>query len=440
MKKKKKCFSSSSEQKEDRLTSLPESIRNHIVSFLPIEDTVKLTILSTQWRNICSCLSNLKFDQSLLKNKTELKQRDFRNLVDRLLINHDNSNVTKFSLSVRVDPEVITGLHINSWISFALKHNVQDLYLGLLSDLYLGLLSGQVDRLPSALFTCNTLIALHLCGMELQLPTVIYFPNIKTLKLDCVKFFDERFTEIFLPRCPALEYLSLIGCQFFFLTSFTISAPNLKVLVFCYYVTSKLEVNLSAPNLQWMEYNSICKLNVSPETLRSLTTAKIVTYIVLYPMSMVTKILMGLCKVTTLSLEGTAIELLARDEALSACFPISCSSLTHLNLEMRPSKDHVKVVVLLLRSYPNLQSLHIWFQTKMESTNISDIKAYQKSQEFSTGSNILLINLHHLKGLICKCISKDFVAKEAEIWSAEAVMMSQIKMKSYSGDTWVMME
>ncbi|PIA58723.1 hypothetical protein AQUCO_00500575v1 [Aquilegia coerulea] len=52
---------------------------------------------------------------------------------------------------------------------------------------------------------------------------------------------------------------------------------------------------------------------------------------------------------------------------------------------MKPEKDHVKVLALLLRSFPNLQTLHISFQIKEESPNISNIKNYQQSQELSTG-------------------------------------------------------
>ncbi|PIA58722.1 hypothetical protein AQUCO_00500574v1 [Aquilegia coerulea] len=172
MKNKLCCSSTSSSQEqnsivEDRLTSLPEPIRNYIVSFLPIEDSVKLTVLSTQWRNISSSLSSLKFYQSHFLDMTKGEDTDFRNLVDRLLINHDSSNVTIFCLSVQVDDEIITDLHLNSWITFddeiitdlhlnswitfAVKHNVQDFFLSLLSR--------EVYKLPCAFFSCDTLTA-----------------------------------------------------------------------------------------------------------------------------------------------------------------------------------------------------------------------------------------------------------------------------------------
>ncbi|KAF5178704.1 F-box/RNI-like superfamily protein [Thalictrum thalictroides] len=75
------------------MSYLPDPIRSHIVSFLPMKDAMRTSILSKQWQNICSSLSQLEFDQSDFTVAA-----DFKDFVDEMLIRHDGSDIKRFSL------------------------------------------------------------------------------------------------------------------------------------------------------------------------------------------------------------------------------------------------------------------------------------------------------------------------------------------------------
>ncbi|KAF5178703.1 hypothetical protein FRX31_031711 [Thalictrum thalictroides] len=69
---------------------------------------------------------------------------------------------------------------------------------------------------------------------------------------------------------------------------------------------------------------------------------------------------MGLRNVETLDLNSNFIEFLSWGRALlPASLPSSYCSLKHLNLGLFPNRIHVQAMKLLLRSYPNLQTLQI---------------------------------------------------------------------------------
>ncbi|CAN0923261.1 F-box/LRR-repeat protein At3g26922 [Linum grandiflorum] len=49
--------------RKDRISSLPDGVREHILHFLPLKEAGKASILSSEWRNLWMNLPTLKFDQ-----------------------------------------------------------------------------------------------------------------------------------------------------------------------------------------------------------------------------------------------------------------------------------------------------------------------------------------------------------------------------------------
>ncbi|MBA0855519.1 hypothetical protein Goshw_014978, partial [Gossypium schwendimanii] len=56
---------------EDRISSFPDHILFHILSFLPIKDAVRTSIISTKWRYLFASISTIKFDGSLMSGLTD---------------------------------------------------------------------------------------------------------------------------------------------------------------------------------------------------------------------------------------------------------------------------------------------------------------------------------------------------------------------------------
>ncbi|KAF5207271.1 F-box/RNI-like superfamily protein [Thalictrum thalictroides] len=115
----------------DRISYLPDPIRSHIVSFLPFKDAIRTSILSQQWRHVCSSLSNLDFRQiEHIKYDGREGRERFKSIIDQTLILHDGSDIQKFYFKIRpAEDDPISLLQINAWISFALRHNVKNLGL-----------------------------------------------------------------------------------------------------------------------------------------------------------------------------------------------------------------------------------------------------------------------------------------------------------------------
>ncbi|XP_019051760.1 PREDICTED: putative FBD-associated F-box protein At5g56440 [Nelumbo nucifera] len=209
-------------QGEARLSSLPDHILHRILSFLPIKDAVRTSILSTRWKYLWTFITHLYLDDGLLfcdKNVKE-KSRRFVYFVDRALMLRTVSNLDTFSLRCHycIDP-----CRFNAWINAAIQHQVQNLSLSIPVK--------QPINLPRCLFTCRSLISLRLeVNYQLKPSLRFCFPSLKKLHLSFITFSNDYSTKQLFSSCPILEELQIIGCNWKKLKVFNISAPALKTL------------------------------------------------------------------------------------------------------------------------------------------------------------------------------------------------------------------
>ncbi|KAL5712071.1 hypothetical protein ACHQM5_014277 [Ranunculus cassubicifolius] len=327
---------------KDRISYLPDPLRCHIVSFLPLEDLIRTSILSRQWEFVCSSLSQLEFNQFVFEKKRS-KKGGFRDFVDEMIFPKSSD-------------ESISSRHVNAWISFAIQHNVQDL------DLH----SVKIGKLPHRLFTCNMLMKLGLESVEVEWPLILKFPRLKSLKLDNVKF-NGNTVQRLLSSCTftVLEELSVIFCGLN-VSTLSISIPTLKYLEF--FDENDTTISVSISTLQEMYWGCCNPPNIIFEDLSALSRAMFDLYqnfdsydIAIYSeVKYATKILVGLCNVVKLILRNRFLELLSVDQDLSTCLSSSnISNLKRLDLEFCPTSVHFQVITHLLGSYRNLQNVHI---------------------------------------------------------------------------------
>ncbi|KAL5703166.1 hypothetical protein ACHQM5_028293 [Ranunculus cassubicifolius] len=246
----------------DRLSYLPRTIRVHIVSFLAMKEAMRTSVLSRQWKNVCSSLSNLEFHQSDFRMQ---KLVDFRDFVDEILLRRDGSDIQRFCLRAHVDSLFIRPRHVNAWISFAVKHNVQHLDLGQNIS--------ECGKLPRRLFTCPTLTVLSLVYVKVEWPSTVRFPILKSLRLERMIFYhEEMINKLLSPcTCPVLAELSMIYCYLKFETLSISNIPNLKCLNLC--DDNDLTVNLCLPFLREIDCHSY-----RPPNMQNLVSLSIGTF------------------------------------------------------------------------------------------------------------------------------------------------------------------
>ncbi|KAF8031672.1 hypothetical protein BT93_D0783 [Corymbia citriodora subsp. variegata] len=205
-----------------QICDLPRAIILCILAFLPIEDAVRTSVLLRWWEYLWTSIPSIVFNEDHYCGNMP-----FGNFLERVLLLCDLSSIKAFSLTCMVDKEVYydgNESRVNSWITAAIRRNVEELCLHLTVDC-----RDTVYMLPHCMFRCETLRELHLeMNHDLKLPSSVCLTNLKVLCLTEVWFEDDNSVEKLL-LCPSLEKLS-VDCCIWDLEVLQISAPNLLYL------------------------------------------------------------------------------------------------------------------------------------------------------------------------------------------------------------------
>ncbi|PIA41533.1 hypothetical protein AQUCO_02200157v1 [Aquilegia coerulea] len=209
----------------------------------------------------------------------------------------------------------VVGPHVGEWISLAVAHNLCKLNLSAFWS---------YKMLPSSFFTCKTLTDLTMSGIHLNLPSVVTFPNLKTLTLSRCRFIDNNAANKLFSSCPDLQIMDICSCYFEDINDIliTISNLNLKYLRLSYFQPeTKITCTVLNQLIFTCEYNStiidlgvipslrIATFNFSTGTLKPFSTSISIHSTRDVPTSRrASKILTGLCNVEKLTLGGVFIE------------------------------------------------------------------------------------------------------------------------------------
>ncbi|XP_019093595.1 PREDICTED: F-box/LRR-repeat protein At3g59190-like [Camelina sativa] len=260
---------------KDLVSSLPDALLCHVLSFLSTRDAALTSVLSKRWRYLLAFVPNLDFDNSIYDNlemgrRKRLQMRQsFKVFVDRIMALQGNAPLNKFSLICETDNDPSS---VDGWITNALERGVVDL------DLYISPDYGY--PLPSKVLISKTLVRLKVEGTDYFTPDVgeFFLPKLKTLYLDDVTFEDSgvAFSKL-ISGCHLLEELVMIGVIWDSWDSFSVSSPTLKRLKLCcdYIEENPKGVSFDTPSLVYFEFTNTVAIKYPKVNFDSLVEASV---------------------------------------------------------------------------------------------------------------------------------------------------------------------
>ncbi|GJX97898.1 putative F-box-like domain superfamily protein [Tanacetum coccineum] len=188
---------------EDVISNLPDFVINNILEHLPLQDAMRTSILSRNWRSKWTMLTQLVFDEDFYEYLRETGNgNNYGTIISRLLP-HYTGALTKFVLYIpytQEDNHAVDVKDINKWVFFLSQKEIQEFTLKNMHKTPL--------ELPN-LFSCLKLRYLKLFNCHFCPGSSFNgFPSLLSLYLSEVIFGSYTCGEI-LARCPLLEILKL---------------------------------------------------------------------------------------------------------------------------------------------------------------------------------------------------------------------------------------
>nr|VDD45848.1 unnamed protein product [Brassica oleracea] len=180
---------------EDLISNLPDVILQHILCFVPTtKDAISTSLLSRRWRYVWCEVPSLSLDVGTLTTAA---------WVNEALTRYTAPKTKSFHLTIKYVMKNIP--YMDTWIKFAMSHNVENLSLNFLH--YYG-----GYKLLDFFYNSSSVKQLNikLSGYNHTICTVSW-TSLRKLSLRFCILFDESMAKI-LSGCPVLEYLKLYHC------------------------------------------------------------------------------------------------------------------------------------------------------------------------------------------------------------------------------------
>ncbi|KAJ3695459.1 hypothetical protein LUZ60_000836 [Juncus effusus] len=294
------------------ISSLPDCLLHHILSFLETKEMVRTSVLSKRWINVWKSVPHIGLDSSDFNDEDHFKC--FVNSILHHKCFPNPEQIETFFLKWRTrNDDVISRRTIKTWIHnlVSLKPEAVSIELSKLDKNYSF----------SDLFTCSTLGVLFLFVFP-QLsrvldpsfcPAIINLPSLKVLHLGLVLLKDE-FIKRLVKGCPILEELVLERC--FWDVTEKISSNSVKTLTIlrpAFFEDTILRI--SSPSLVNLE----CEVDlghIAFDNLKSLEFASVtLQHMKNGYFNEDVKLLGGLSNAKTIKLSGSCVEYMLQKEA-----------------------------------------------------------------------------------------------------------------------------
>ncbi|KAL2337321.1 hypothetical protein Fmac_011767 [Flemingia macrophylla] len=181
----------------DRISSLPDEVLCHILSFIPSKVAVSTSLLSKRWKPLWRLVPALDFD--FPDDQRKESYSCFVQSVYTFILSRDlDQPLQRFR--VRCQTPLCDTPVVNAWLNTAVQRRVESLYLSLLFPSI---------HIFSTVLCCKTLVVLKLENIEVNTFCSVDLPSLKILHLDRVIFLDPRHLVEFLSGAPNLEDLEI---------------------------------------------------------------------------------------------------------------------------------------------------------------------------------------------------------------------------------------
>jgi hypothetical protein len=190
----------------DIISTLPEAILCHILSFLETKQAVATSILSKRWKHLWLSVPTLSFTTTVTNHYTNFQFKDF---VYSVLLPRDATlPIKSFHFDVKYHHSIQCPIDsITKWINFVVQRRLE--YLHLHPD------ATGLPKLPVTILTCKTLVVLKLLSFSVEEGfNSVALPSLKTLYLELIWFPKLRDFMMFLTGCPNLEDLLTYDVSF----------------------------------------------------------------------------------------------------------------------------------------------------------------------------------------------------------------------------------
>ncbi|XP_056860181.1 FBD-associated F-box protein At5g44490-like [Raphanus sativus] len=189
--------------REDMISKLPDSLLSQILSNLPTKDTVRTSVLSHRWKNVCLLVPSLDLSSS------EFPDYDtFVSFIDKLLAfyREENSVLYNLKLSLQKDENDDYEYCVTRWIDFVANPKLKHL------DVECVLVNRKfLEVIPQSLYIeCDTLVYLRLHRVSLGELKSVSLPCLKTMRLEHNAYASDASLELLISSCHALEDLSIV--------------------------------------------------------------------------------------------------------------------------------------------------------------------------------------------------------------------------------------
>ncbi|CAJ2669803.1 unnamed protein product [Trifolium pratense] len=262
---------------DDIISTLPDAILCHILSFLQTKQSVATRILSKRWNPLWRSVTTLRFNT---KVTNQICNFDFNDFVYSVLLSRDATLPIKtFHLDIEYSEDVECPIKsITKWVNFVVQRGVEYLCLYLVSESRL--------KLPITILNCKTLVVLNLSGFRVEhcCFSSILLPSLKTFHLDYVEFPKLQDFMLFLTGCPILEDLLTSDVSFDSDESFDCSKWMSSLLTnlarahidcFSYYFPLKAVHNVQSLRF---EFHQVYYHDDMIPTFHNLTQLKLICY------------------------------------------------------------------------------------------------------------------------------------------------------------------